>query len=278
MKEEYFVNEAIDKAIKTYLSNINNSSGLVYNSFLVITIRILVLIYGRLDILNSYYLKDNVLFINNLTKYGMKKSDITLFKEEFLNYYLYEIQNEKQPIKKSNPYFLSTLKYLIDMFTMKKKTVSVSFNEEEEFLELAYTTHTKNPYRLSYTYLMEIDPNTIEKYYYSKLNDVEITREFSKTISDKINLDALNIMGIGLTNLENMDNEDIAKATKDAYDYFDIDAEKPNRDTKLNEAVDYFKKFGINKVTTGNGYVDILLLMSVIVTTISILVVLFFSL
>jgi len=34
------------------------------------------------------------------------------------------------------------LKYLIDMFVAKKKNGKVSFNDEEKFLELIYTTHT----------------------------------------------------------------------------------------------------------------------------------------
>ena len=63
MKEEYFVNIAIQKAIKQYLASINNKDSINFNSFLVVIIRILVLIYGYADIINPFYLivlKQNV--------------------------------------------------------------------------------------------------------------------------------------------------------------------------------------------------------------------------
>ena len=92
MREEYFVNIAFDTGIKSYLS-IENKEGIKYNSFLVVVIRLLVLIYGEADILNPFYLNNKVVFLNNLAKYGMAKSDIAVFKEEFLNYYKFEVQN-----------------------------------------------------------------------------------------------------------------------------------------------------------------------------------------
>ena len=57
MREEYFVNIALDKSIKKYLALENNKDSVEYNTFPVIVIRILALIYGKLDILNPYYLK-----------------------------------------------------------------------------------------------------------------------------------------------------------------------------------------------------------------------------
>lgn len=165
------------------------------------------------------------------------------------------------------------------MFIAKKKKESVSLKEEETFLDLIYSSHTTNPYRIAYNYLMSDDPNFIEKYYYSKLNEMDVTREIAleKTINGNLNLEALNYLGINLSNLKNMSNEEIMKSQNKAYEYFEVDAESPKRDQDLKEAIDYYKIHG-RKLTSGNGYVDILLLMSVIVTSLSVISIIIFSL
>ena len=73
-----------------------------------------------------------------------------------------------------------------------------------------------------------------------------------------------------------MSNAEINDSQNKAYEYFEVDAESPNREEDLNKAVDYYKLYG-KKITTGNGYVDILLLMSVIVTSLSVISIIIFS-
>lgn len=279
MKEEYFVNVAFEEAIKLYLAYSNDKSSITYNTAFVVVIRLLVLIYGKLEIINPYYLKDNVAFMNTLGKYGISNSQVALFKDEFLRFYLFEQDNGKKPIKNKNPYFSNIQKCLVDMFVAKKSKECVSIVEEEKFLDLIYSSHTRNYYRLSYAYLMCDDIKFIEKYYYSKLNKLDVTRELAldKTIVNDLNLEALNLLGIDLTILKNMSNEEIHQAQARAYQYFEIDAESPNRDRDLREALNYYKMYGKKKLTSGNGYVDILLLMSVIVTAVSIILIVYFS-
>ena len=277
MREEYFVNIAFEESIKSYIANANNQNNVHYNTSFVIVIRLLILIYGKLDILNPYYLKNSIVFMNNLAKFGVNKSEIALFKDDFLRFYEFEKENEKRKIKIRNPYFTVIQQYLVDMFIAKKKKESVSLKEEETFLDLIYSSHTTNPYRIAYNYLMSDDPNFIEKYYYS--NEMDVTREIAleKTINGNLNLEALNYLGINLSNLKNMSNEEIMKSQNKAYEYFEVDAESPKRDQDLKEAIDYYKIHG-RKLTSGNGYVDILLLMSVIVTSLSVISIIIFSL
>ena len=277
MKEEYFVNIGISRAIELYLSSSKNKDSILYNSFLVVTVRILAFIYGELDVLNPYYLNNSVAFFNNLAKYGMSRADIAIFKEEFLNYYKFEEENNNGKIKFKNPYFKNVLKYLVDMFIFKRNSVEVTYQEEEMFLDLAYTSHTKNPYRVSYNYLASENPQYIEKYYYSKVNQFDVTSDLSKTISTNLNLEALKYVGVDLSSLKNMSKDEIENAKNEAYNYFMVDATSPSRDDDLESAINNFKNYG-KKVTTGNGYVDILLLMSVIVTSFSVIAIIIFSL
>ncbi|MCM1053790.1 MAG: hypothetical protein NC483_07455 [Ruminococcus sp.] len=277
MKEGYFVNLAFDEAIKTYLANQQKQDGVIYNSFLVVTIRILVLIYGELNILNPYYLNNEVALFSNLSKYGLSKSDIAVFKEEFLSYYKFEEEYKKNKVKLKNPYFKTVLKSLVNMFVAKKRNGNVTFKEEEEFLDLAYTNHTTNPYRVSYSYLMGNDPTYIEDYYYNKLGEEDLTRDLGKPIDINLNLDALKYVGVNLSNITNMNNEEIIEAKNNAYNYFDVDISSPSKDYDLEDSVNFFKLHG-KKVTSGNGYVDILLLMSVIITSFSVIAIIIFSL
>lgn len=278
MREEYFVNISFEESIKLYLTSLSNKDSLAYNTFPVVVIRLLALIYGKLDIVNPYYLKNSVAFMNNLGKYGVSNSRIALFKDEFQKFYEFEQANDKRKIKQKNPYFINIQKYLVDMFVAKKKTEDVSLTEEESFLDLIGSTHTKNYYRLSYLYLMSDNPNFIEKYYYSRLNEMDVTKELvlDKTITGNLNLEALDLLGVSLSNLKNMSNEEINKAQNKAYEYFEVDALSPTREKDLNKAIDYYKLYG-KKITSGNGYVDILLLMSVIVTSLSVIAIIIFS-
>ena len=278
MRDEYFVNIAFEESIKMYLASHDAKDSFAYNTCLVVVIRILALIYGKLDILNPYYLKNSVAFMNNLSKFGVSRSEIALFKDDFLSFYEFEEQNKERKIKQKNSYFTNIQKYLVDMFVAKKKCEEVSLTEEETFLDLIYSSHTKNPYRISYNYLMSDDLGFIEKYYYSKLNEMDVTKELmlDKTISEDLNLDALNLLGISLSNLKNMTPEEIKNSKAKTYEYFEVDAESLDRDKDLNKAVDYYKLYG-KKITSGNGYVDILLLMSVIVTSLSVVAIIIFS-
>lgn len=276
MKDECFVNIAVDNAMKSYLISSKDSDSILFNSFYVVVIRALILIYGK-DIVEAYNNKNSVLFMNILSKYGMSVADAAVFKEEFLNFFNFEEENSRRKIKLKNPYFKVVLKYLVDMFATKKKKTSINYIEEEEFLDLIYTTHTKNPYRISYNYLMSDDIMYSEKYYYSRINELDITRDLSDDLGDNLNLKALEYVGVNLSNLKDMSNSETEQAKINAYEYFDIDVNSPTRDKELEEQINALNNLN-NKVTTGNGYVDILLLMSVIATSFSVLAILVFSL
>ena len=54
--KDNFINEAFSKAINDYLESKDSKDGILYNSFLVVVIRMLIIIYGELDIINPYSL------------------------------------------------------------------------------------------------------------------------------------------------------------------------------------------------------------------------------
>ena len=163
------------------------------------------------------------------------------------------------------------------MMVKKKSWVNVPIDEEEKFLQLLYTTHTDNTFMLSEEYLIGNKASEIESYYYAKLNEKEEIFDLNKTISGTLNLEALNHIGVNISDLKNMSEKEIAEVKNKTYSYFAIDVNSPNRDRDLKASMSNLniKK---PKITSGNGYVDILLLMSVITTSFSVIAIIIFSL
>ncbi|MBQ8901573.1 MAG: hypothetical protein IJY87_00725 [Bacilli bacterium] len=69
-----------------------------------------------------------------------------------------------------------------------------------------------------------------------------------------------------------MDDSEVDKLNSEIYKSFDISENAINKDYLLQEKIKELKMQN-SPITTGNGYVDILLVMSVIVTTIMVVVI-----
>ena len=79
--------------------------------------------------------------------------------------------------------------------------------------------------------------------------------------------EAYTILGYNLDQIGNMPNTDLRNINNQVYQFFHIDPKDENKDTMLQKAVNYYQKYG-NRITSGNGYVDLLLFLSVISTAI----------
>ena len=69
------------------------------------------------------------------------------------------------------------------------------------------------------------------------------------------------------TQINNMDANEIDRVNHQVYDYFKIRENAINKEYLLDKAIEAIEREK-NKVTSGNGYVDILLIMSIICTVI----------
>ncbi len=68
-----------------------------------------------------------------------------------------------------------------------------------------------------------------------------------------------------------MKEEDILNINNKVYHFFRIKDTDTNKRGRLEDAIAYYKKYG-STMTTGNGYVDLLLLLSVITTGLMVVV------
>lgn len=263
-----FINEALQKGLTDYLSSKNNEESILYNSFLVVVVRMLVSIYGELDIINPYKINNEEIFDSNMMKYGASKEIVDNFKRLIDGFFIIEKRNNGSIRRETNIYFIDVQKILIDLFNIKRINFGVSEEESKEFFDLLYTPGTSNSLRLSYNYLNADDIYEVAKYYQNsmkiKSNNVE------KEQKDLLSFDVYKLFNISIADLSKMNKEEVEKLNSGIYKSLDINENAINKDYLLEEK---YRELTKPKLATGNGYVDILLIASIIVTVVMIIVI-----
>ena len=253
-----FINEAYDAAIKMYLNEKHNKEGIKYNSFVVVVIRLLSIIYDELDIITPYQLSDESMFYSNLQKYGYPLEKIMEFNDSFLSFY-----NNENKID-----FIKIQKMLIDMYVKKKITLNVSEEEVNAFKDLLYSPNAKNPLIASYNFLMANNPTEVLDYC-NEMFDKNSKMKIEKA-KETLSYDAYETLKISLSDIEQMSAEELENVNKQVYNYFSINENAINKDYLLDKAI-YDMKNPKPAFSTGNGYVDILFILAIIATLIMII-------
>ena len=263
----YFVNEAFEKAVQDYLKSRDNKEGILYNSFLVVVIRMLINIYGELDIINPYQINSENALDDNLMKCGLEKEDVAEFKRLVDGFYRIEKKNMSSVKRETNIYFIEIQKKIIDMFNLKRLNYGLTESDRKEFFDLLYTPGTSNALRLSYNFLNADNIYEIAEYFKIEMKKEKENPKNNEKEKELLPFETYKMFGIGVTDLSKMNEFDVEKLNSEIYKSFDISENAINKDYLLEERIKAYK-MQKTPVTTGNGYVDILLVMSVIVTTI----------
>ena len=82
-----------------------------------------------------------------------------------------------------------------------------------------------------------------------------------------LNVKAYELLNYSMDQINTMDANEIDRLNSQVYDYFKIRENAINKEYLLDKAIEAIEREK-NKVTSGNGYVDILLVMSIICTII----------
>ena len=265
----FFINEAFDKAINDFLISKDKEDSILYNSFLVVVIRMLVSIYGELDIINPYHVKNEIAFDSNLMKYGASIEEISNFKRALDGFYLIEKRNVKASKRESNKYFINVQKHLIDLFNLKRLNYGINAEESHQFFDLLYTPGTSNALRFSYNFLNAENEYEVAQYFKEVM---AIKKEEEKRKKDLLGFDVYKLFNVSIADLSKMNESEVTNLNSEIYKSLDIKENAINKDYLLDEKVREFKVQS-NPITSGNGYVDILLIMSVIVTVVMVIVI-----
>lgn len=271
--EHVFINEAFNQAINDYLKSVEQPKGVIYNSFLVIVIRMLIVLYSELDIVNPLVINDEDLLKSNLTKYGFSKYQLDIFFSDLQVYYDIEKEQKDKIVKKPNPYFISVQKLLIDMLIAKKLNFQLKEKEVQDFYNLLYTPYSPNPLQVSYNFLMAEDVLEIDRYFRQQMK--ENVKQVKTREKHYLNVKAYELLNYSMNDLYQMDANEVDKINSQVYDYFKIRENAINKEYLLDKAIEAIEKEN-NKVTSGNGYVDILLVLSIICTIIMVVGILTF--
>ena len=216
-----FINEAFTEAINNYLSCKDSKSGITYNSFPVVCLRLLMIIYSESDIINPYEINNSETLINNLKKYGYAENEITNFFHNFEEYNAIAQKNKNLVIKEKNPYFVTIQKQIIDMFITKKVNFHILEEEIRDFYALLYTPDCKEPLMISDNYLMAgSNINEIKEYFEHEMaTHIKIVEEAEKNY---LNNRSYEIMGYSMDQIKALGEEELEKMNHQVYDYFKI--------------------------------------------------------
>jgi len=262
MEGTIFVNAALTNAIKDYLNFKSNPEGKEFNTFLVQVIKLLVYIYGELDITNPYR-TNNVAglggFDNNLQKFGLSDNELIKFKNELLNYY----QNADLTVQKHA--FLHIQKKIIDMFLYKKSHILISDEEVNVFKGMLYFKEDTNVYKMELYNKYTPNSDEVINYFNSMLHEQKHNYTFTEYKDIALSQEAYQIAGYNVVEVMNMSEKEILNINNKVYHFFRIKDTDLNKRKRLESAILYYKKYG-NAVTSGNGYVDMLLLAGIVAT------------
>jgi hypothetical protein len=251
------ITESLDFAIKKYLESKQDKESIEYNSFFVVVIRLLCLIYDELDIINPYLQNNGSTFDQNLAKYDFEMDKILDFKVQLDNTYTQEINHQ------TNTYFVNIQKVIIDMLMYRKKKIGIEENKLNEFYNLLYTPNNTNPIQIAYNFQNAKVLDEVDKYYQEQL----AKHQDIKPISHRVVLNPEAYELCDVDNFNELNTAQLEKVNDQIYNHFGIKETAINKEFLLEQAIEEEKK-NKNKITTGNGYVDILLIMGIICTII----------
>ena len=251
MNQDIFVNEAINDGITNFMEGKNPEE------FTTIIISTLVNIYGQLDITNPYKTKSEKSFDSNITKYGYGKDELSLFKQNVLNFYL---SKDEKP----NKYFDQIEKQLIDMFFVKLKKVKQ--NESDINVFKSYIQFEGNKLNDLYSR----NKSEIRKYYNYKAKLLSFDVTYKMEEQNKLNREAYENLGYSYDNVINMSDQELVLINKKVFDYYNIDSTSEDRFLRLDQAVAYFKQFPkkVEPKKEQNGYTVIILLVAFVIISI----------
>ena len=160
-------------------------------------------------------------------------------------------------------------------FIKKKLNFYITNDEVREFYDLLYTPYATNPLRVSFNYLHAKDILKIDRYFRIEMKEnVKIILPKEKHL---LNALAYEMINYNYDYVKNLDSSEIDKINSQVYDYFKIRENAINKEYLLEKEIERIVKEN-NKVTSGNGYVDILLVLSVICTVLMLLGIVLFIL
>jgi len=229
--------------------NIKNTRNL--NQILFST---LIYLVGELNLIYSINKNNLSSFYAVMKKHQIEKEIVDLFLYDLVAYFNGD-QSRLETIEKT----------FIDMFFMKfEKPTEKDYKEFEPYL-----IHSKMKVTVSNEII-----NSIESYL-RKRKQYQILQNQSLVVRTKNNVlmpDLYGYMGYDLYDICQKSTKEVEKINKQIYNFFEVGLNDQDKIVKLKQEFSYYKKYG-NKLTSGSGFADSFLIISMATTAFLILLI-----
>ena len=259
--DNVFINNFINSGISNYLLIKDNKDYEKEHIFEVHIIKCLCKIYGEINIINPYRIKNENSFKSNIIMYGYKLKDMEEFFKLLDDYT--EWLNSEKAVGKTDV----TSKIEISLINMIiEKNKEVKFDKDEiEYFNAFFDPVNNNLAKLHD--LITVDINKVPMYWNEKKELLKNTTKLKLVKKDLLSSSTYEKYGL--------EQNDVAKMSEDKVkDVNESILEKEKEEQKRN------KKFVPKSliITSGNGFVDILMLLSIMTTeiVIGVLIALYF--
>lgn len=252
--EKYFINPGIDAGIKSYLLYKDEKSYPMIHTFEMNVIKVLTIVYGEKSILLPYKIDNERAFECNLLMYDLKESDM----ERFINYldeYYKFMQNFKSE-QKATGLTSEIEQILMEMIVKRAKRKEFKPEEIAEFDKIF--NPIEGDLKKIKSYISKNDGLIIRTW---ENNKYELTNTQIKMITVNPNLltrDEYHKYGYDIRTIASLSEKEINEVNS-------IILKEEERVFEAKEKLNFFQRNRI-VLTTGNGYIDKLLLLSIIAT------------
>ncbi len=229
-------NDTLLNAIAKYLNNKDDVS------FETNIVRILIHIYNEIDFINPYLLHEYSLIDENILRYGLPKEELIKFKQVFTNY----MQTHDTDA------FLTVYKIIMDMILYKYKNSFITKEEVAEYEKIFFQGKSVN---------------VLNKYWDKTLYKINNKLSFKEVKENVFNPYAYYLQGKTMADIQEMSNESLYHLNLKILRDYNIKVDDSNLVNKLNKAIDK-AMMPKGQLSTGNGFVDILMFLSFVATEI----------
>ncbi|MBQ3021440.1 MAG: hypothetical protein IJD92_04390 [Bacilli bacterium] len=248
-----FINEAISSGISNYLLIKNGKDYDKAHIFEVYIIRCLCKIYGDINILNPYRINNENSFKSNLIMYGLNLETMKEFISLMDEYSKW--LNSKKEVGKTD--ITSRIEIiLINMIIERNKTIKVT-DEEIEFFDKYFDPSNNNFATLHK--LITKDVNIVPMYWNRRKVLLNSDIKLKKVRNDLLSSSTYDKYGIDKNELSKMSEEKVKNINNRII-------ENEKRENKRSSK--FIPKNII--ITSGNGFVDTIMLLSIMTTEIMI--------
>ncbi len=260
--EKFFINQAIERGIDSYILNKNGEHYNKMYKFEMLIISALTIIYGEKSILLPYKIDNEKAFECNLLMYDLKDTDLKKFISYMQKYY--DFMEEFKSEKMAEGIVEEIEKIIIDMLKKRSKVKKLTNDELENLSKIFDNNYSFN------SMFSNNNVNIIKRYWLDtkeSLTDTQI--EMIGINPNLLSREEYSAYGFDIRTIACLSASEISEVNN---------AIEENKKKKFQtEEVSFFKRFNLY-LTTGSGFVDKLMLLSIVATELMIGMIILFQL